>query len=731
MRTGNRAIGLVGMAVAAAVYGSTAGAQQAPAPDGGLEEILVTARSEQALDVPTSTGSRLGLTPLELPSSVATVSGDAVRARGDLTIAEAVSRAPGITNASNAGDGGTALAARGFVGQGSVLQLVDGIRQFPVAGSITFPSDPWNVERIEVLTGPASVLYGQGALGGAVNVVTKRPGDRPVVDLEASFGSQQTMHLAAGAGGPLTDTLGYRLDASYRQSDGWVDRGDSESIALGGTLEFAPTEALRITAHVDYADVEPMRYWGTPLVAGRLDERIRRRNYNVADAVIDYRDDRQSVVVDWTINDSVSIRNFLYRIASKRQWFNLELYCWVGADGECPNGGGGGTPGAIFRNSNLGIIQDNEQYGDQATVTIRSSLANGRSNDLVIGFDVNYIDLTYSNNFAFAEQADEVDPFSFAPGLLENAADTLPRYLTRTSERSIFLENRLELTDRLSIVGGARYEEDDVRRRNHVYTNGTSSGTVNAFPGGATKKTFDDFTWRIGAVYRPSQRLSFYGQYATGVDPVGTLTTFTTNAVQFAFSNARGNQIEAGVKGTFLDGMGSATLAVYEITKKDLTAQRVTNGPIEQIGEQSSRGIEASVSFRLPAGFGIELNGTLLDAEYDRFLSGNVDYAGKTPPDVPEQAGNLWLTWEGHDSLRAQAGVRYVGRRYSNQANTFRVPGYTVVDAGLSYAFSDTMAVDVRGHNLFDEVYAISTYDNEQWVLGRPRAFEVVLRARF
>lgn len=721
-------------ALAGSLVPWVAQAQLAPPAQGAddaLEEILVIGRSDLGLDVPTSTGSRLGLTPLELPSSVAMVDGDAVRARGDLTIAEAVSRAPGITNAANAGDGGTALAARGFVGQGSVLQLVNGIRQFPVAGTITFPGDPWNVERIEVLTGPASVLYGQGALGGAVNVVTRRPGEVPSADIEASYGSQRTVHLAAGAGGPLGDALGYRLDASYRQSDGWVDRGDSQSLAVGGTLEFSPAEALKVTAHVDYAHVQPMAYWGTPLLDGRLDERLRRRNYNVEDAKIDYRDDRQTVVVDWSPTGQVSVQNATYRIASKRQWFNLELYCWVGADGQCPNGGGSGTPGRILRHDNLGIVQDNEQYGNQATVTLRSAFGPKMSNDLVLGFDVNYIDLTYSNNFAVADQADQVDPFDFAPGRLENRFDTLPRYLTRTREWSLFIEDRLKLTDKLSLVGGARYEEDEVRRRNFVYSNGVRTGTVSAFPGGATKKRFHDFTWRIGAVYQPAQTLSFYGQYATGVDPVGTLTSFTTNAVQFAFSNARGYQVEAGIKASFLDGAGSATLAVYEITKKDLTAQRVTNGPIEQIGEQSSRGVEAAVSFRLPAGFGIEFNGTLLDARYDRFISGNVNYTGNTPPEVPEQAANLWLTWEGHDSLRAQAGLRYVGRRYSDQGNHFRVPSYTVVDAGVSYAFSSTLAVDVRGHNLFDKTYTVSTYVDEQWVLGRPRSLEVVLRARF
>lgn len=142
--------------------GTPARAAEAAADDTIKTEIIVAGQRAAALTTPTSTGSRLGLTPLETPSSVSLVNGDTIWTRGDLTVKDAVTRAPGITTNANPGNGGTALVARGFGGQGSVLQLYDGIRLFPVAGTTTFPVDPWTVGRIEVLTGPASVLYGQG-----------------------------------------------------------------------------------------------------------------------------------------------------------------------------------------------------------------------------------------------------------------------------------------------------------------------------------------------------------------------------------------------------------------------------------------------------------------------------------------------------------------------------------------------------------------------------------------
>jgi iron complex outermembrane receptor protein len=181
----------------------------------------------------------------------------------------------------------------------------------------------------------------------------------------------------------------------------------------------------------------------------------------------------------------------------------------------------------------------------------------------------------------------------------------------------------------------------------------------------------------------------------------------------------------------FLDGRGTATLAAYRIVKKRLLAQLTPSSPIEQVGQRSAKGIEAAVSLDLPYGIGIDANGSVLDATFDDFLSGGTRFDGNTPPDVPETLANLWLRWTATRALQARAGLRYVGRRYSDNANRFRVPGYTTLDATLSYAVTPHLAVDIHAYNLVDQNYAISTYNNQQWVLGRPRSVDVSLRAIF
>jgi iron complex outermembrane receptor protein len=696
--------------------------------DAPSDSILVVGQQEQAaLTTPNGTGSRLGLTPLETPATVSVLDGDTIRARGDMSIIEAESRAPGFTSVGSIGNGGTGLSARGFTGQGSILQLIDGVRLFPAAGTISFPNDPWMVQRIDILSGPASVLYGQGALGGAVNVVMRKPdASRTEAEGEIGYGSQNTFHAAAGVGGPIDDRLSYRIDASYRRSDGYVDRGQSRSLALSGTLRWAATDTLVLTVRDDYGDQRPMKYTGTPLIDSRLDTAIRHRNYNVADANIRWLDNRTTFQLDWTPSDAISVTNQAYRLTSHRKWRDLESYCWVAADGNCPNGYNSdpGVPGDIYRTDNLGIGHAQTQWGDQGSIKLSTPLGNGVTNTAVAGFDANLVKLTYSNDFGSDVQESDVDPFRFDPGLFLDTQGIAPRYRTRTSEYAVFAEDRLKFGDHLSLVAGIRYEHDRVQRWTIDYPDG--GGTTETY---VLNKDLHNTTWRIGGVYQPTATISLYAQYATGVDPLGTLTSFSTGQVQF--SNATGNQVEVGAKASFLNGHGTATLSAYRIVKNHLLAQQTLTSPIEQVGRQSSRGIEASVSLDLPQGFGIDANGTILDAHFDDFISGGADYHGKTPPNVPETAANLWLRWDVTRKLQARAGLRYVGHSYSDNANQFRVPGYATVDATLSYALTRRLAVDVHVYNLADKAYAITTYNDQQWILGRPRSVDISLRAGF
>jgi len=175
---------------------------------GVLEDVQVSGTAPFNLTKPVPTASRLGLSPLETPASVAILSGDTIRDLGTATLIVAKSLAPGITTSAPMGNGGNVVNARGFTGSNSVKQLFNGMEIYNAGNVVAFPFDPWNVDFVGVLSGPASVLYGTGAIGGAVNVVPRRP-DPTQRRNEVRFaaGGFNTYNQAIDSTGPLTDRV--------------------------------------------------------------------------------------------------------------------------------------------------------------------------------------------------------------------------------------------------------------------------------------------------------------------------------------------------------------------------------------------------------------------------------------------------------------------------------------------------------------------------------------------
>ncbi|BAI71119.1 iron complex outermembrane recepter protein [Azospirillum sp. B510] len=706
--------------VAASVAPFPADAEDAtppPPPPLTLAPVTVTGRPADAapsglapglaLDRPNSGGSRLDLTPLETPASVEVIAGRTIRERGQTSVTEAVTQnATGFTSLGAPGNGGTSLATRGFAGHGSVMQLYDGTRLYVGSGTVTFPFDTWSAERIEVLRGPASVLYGEGAIGGVVNVVPRRPTTEFRNEAMVGIGTDGTRRAAIGSGSPVNETLSYRLDVSGNRSNGWVDRGDMKNLAVSGAVKLQATPDFAVTLSNDYGDQEPQEYFGTPLIAGRLDRALRHRNFNVADSDIRYRDNWNQLKAEWALSDALTLRNTAYQLTSHRHWRDVENYAWTAAGGQ------------VRRDSYIEIYHDQRQVGDRFDATWRSSLF-GMRNEMVGGFDLNRIEFKHTNNSPYGGSS-MVDPFDPAPGLFLNTAGTSPRSRSRTRQYALFAEDRLSVTPQLSLVGGIRHDAPTVERWD------LAAGT-------AYSKDFHATSWRTGAVYELAPGLALYGQYATAVDPVGNLISLSPAQKDFTLSTGR--QIEVGVKQSVLDGRGEWTLAAYHIVKdKLLTTDPNQPGVTVQIGQQSSRGVEASLSLGLWEGVRVDVNGALLRARYDDFTQAvggrAVSYAGNVPAGVPQRTANAWASWAFLPDWEVRAGVQYVGQTYADAANSGVRPSYTVVNAGLDYRPTDTSTLSLRAFNLFDEVYAVAG-NTTSWVLGRPRSAELTFSMRF
>ncbi|MDB5568185.1 MAG: TonB-dependent receptor [Tardiphaga sp.] len=656
-----------------------------------------------------STGSRLNLTRLQTPASVEVISAETIAERGQQNLLDAVTQnATGITAIGDPGNGGVAFSTRGFTGVDSVKLLLDGTRLYVGSGTANFPFDTWSTERIEVLRGPASVVFGEGAVGGAINVVSKMPSWVPRNQAEISLDSNMTRRIAVDSGGPINKDVAYRITATGNMSDGWVDRDNTSNVALHAAVQIKQTEDLIWTISTDYGDRNPSRYFGTPLINGRLDDALRFKNYNVSDSTIRWQDSWSQVKTEWQVTDGISIRNTLYYLYSKRHWKELENYTVNPATG------------LIDRSTYLEIFHDQQQIGDRMDATFRGHVL-GMANEFVAGFDVNRIDFKHTNNSPYGGSS-SVDPTNFNPGLYFSPDPTTPGFSSVANQYAFFAENRLAVNEQLSLIAGIRQDEPSVELTN--FRN----------PANSYSRDYSATTWRVGAVYTPVKDLAFYAQYSTAADTVGGLITASNASAKFEL--ATGKQAEIGVKQSFWGGRGEWTLAGYQIVKNNLLAQdRTILTQVVQVGQQSSRGIEASIGLALDYGWRLDANTAFLRAKYDNFVQDvggvAVNFAGNVPVNVPQNVSNIWATWAFAPNWSANAGVQIVGKTFADNANTREMPSYTLVNAGMQWKPDINTTVSLRIYNLFDKIYATSSYSDNQWMLGMPRTAQLAVNVKF
>lgn len=687
---------------------------------GGLEtsvDVVGTATGglTNSLVARTNAGSRLDMTALETPASVTTLSGTDIRLRGDLSVNSSVTRAVGVTSTYSIGASGTTVAARGFGGN-SVGLVYDGIRSRAQGGSSGVPYDPWTVDRLEVLNGPASVLVGVGGIGGTINVVPRKPSRDWQHTFRVAAASFDTYRLAVDSTGPVSDRVLYRVDVSRQGSSGYIDRGDSNSTVIFGALTFLISPTVKATLTTDWARIEPMNdSTFTPLVNGAPAESLRHQNFSSGDVNVNFVENMTRFEVQWTPRPNITVRNISAMVRGKRLWLQ-------GA----ANINYRPATGDVIRSAYARYDQDQTQWNNQTEVSIDRPLFGG-ANNVVFGADGEFVDFTRYVTM-WPGQFDVVSLVNPVPGAYPRTNPVITQAQDNDVRRySAFAEDRWQVSKNLSLVGGLRWDHQNFNRIDLVTPVRTS-----------IERLATPVNWRAGAVYTVARDLNVYGQYSVAVDTTGSICCVTP--AQMAFTTARGRQVEAGIKQVIGGGRAEWTLAGYKIIKNDLLIpDPLQVGTLIQVGSQSSAGVEATAAFDLGHGLHIGVNGTVLRPQFDDFFENvggvRVSRAGNRPTNVPWQSGNVFGTWSFMPNWLAQGTVRFVGDRYIDTANTLVVPSYTVLDASLRRSLTNRMAVDFRVMNIGDAYYGYNFTGNglggANWNLGMPRSFEISLTAGF
>ena len=668
-----------------------------------LAPVAVSAPRNAAslgLEQISASGSRTGVSARELPASIEGVDSATMQERGDYSVMDAITRSTGLTGVGSGGNGSLSFSTRGFSGTNSVGIAEDGVRLSTGAGTQTYPSDSWGYERIDVLRGPASVVYGSGTVGATINAVRKAPSREASAEGLLGIGTDGSARAGLGGSGGFGEIGSFRVDGYGHFSDGERDLGDSKGGKLMSTVRLQPSSELRFELIADYSKQQPERYWGTPLDNGRIDRSLRRENYNVSDSTISYEDKRLRGRAEWNATNWLTLRDEVYYFEANRHWKNVEQYSLNPASR------------TVDRSDYLEIKHNMDQTGNRLEAAVRSE-----QHRAVFGWEVAKVNFRHINNFAFSGSS-TVNATNPAHGNFLGGDLTFPKYETATTLNAFYAEDAWQLDERWLLLAGIRHDTADVSRKSLL----GSSGELD--------KNLTGNAWRLGLTHHLTPATSLYTQASAGHDPVTSIITL--NLANRDFSLTKGKQVEAGIKQRLDHGLGEWTAAVFRIEKDDIITRAPANPALSiQGGSQHSQGIELSAVIAPWKNWRFEGNYTVLQARYDELLeAGGANRAGNRPSDVPEQVANRW----GHyriGAVQASLGGRYVGKRFADNANNITLPSYLVADAAVAWQYDQRTTLRLLGRNLTDKVYATTSYGDQQFVLGQARRFELVAELKF
>jgi iron complex outermembrane receptor protein len=676
--------------------------------------------------------SRLGLTVRETPATVEVISAATMREQGYRTVSDVAQGAVGVTAGDNPAEP-SAFSMRGFTNS-QINTLYNGIKIGP-QNMTSRIADTANLEAVEFLKGPASLISGEGAAGGAINLVTKQPHTGPIRnEADFSWDSLNSFRAHYGSGGSTNvQGLDYRFDISRSSLNGFADDTNTKTLDVSGQLNYRISDSLKIWGAIEYREDRGKAYWGAPLVpvaysgshatsgivSGSyfnrtdlgpvtIDDRTFNTNYNV----LDNRNVAQEVWLrggfELKLAPDLTLKSQAYGYGAERSWFNNEIEAFDS------------TKNQVYR-ERFYVAHSQRLVGNVTDLIWDANIA-GFDNRLATTLSSSYLDFVRPGAANFPnDYVSLVDPVRGFYGDL-----TIKQQTARIDNEALSFEDRLKLTRTFALIGGLRVEHIGLDR------NSTDQfGLENAgFP---FTKDWAPVTGRIGYTWDAVPGLTFFSQYATGAD-ISANNIFLLGPTQpLDLTTAR--TYETGVKHLFWDNRAEWSLSVYDILRKNVYAA-AGGMQLNIAGRQESKGVELAAAVRPIEPLRLWGNIAYVDARYADYNFVGGSFSGNTPPNVPRIVANAGASYRFLTSWPVELGIvgRHVGDRYNTDANTVTLNAYTIGDV---YAFVDIPktvfnAVDqarlaFRVRNITDKRYAIwgDPFYPDQVLLGAPRTYEI------
>jgi iron complex outermembrane receptor protein len=648
-------------------------------------------------------------TPLiETPQTIDVVTQKQIEVQAAQTVPQALRYTSGVVaetrGTQSAWDN---LFIRGFGSGATGNQYLDGLR-LPIGNFATYQADPYLLDRIEILKGPASVLYGQNNPGGVANFISKMPTAEPYHEINLTGGNYNRLQSSFDLSGPVDKEgqLLYRLTGIGRTNNTQVDFVEEQRIAIAPALTWRPNVDTTLTLLASYQRDPTGGYSGFLPAKGTIfssESGWLPTSFFEGDPNFNtFKKTQYGVgyIFEHKFDDDLTFRqNARYNSVD----VDYQAVLGLGWDSNFPHSLKRFT---MFSSENLsGFNIDNQVIKKFDTGPLRHTV--------LLGLDAQQSWWSEQNGSGKAPPLDVLNPVYYQQIETPPASGISKQ---RLGQLGIYAQDQIRLGNWALVLGGRQ--------------DWAESDTDDLLNGTKTKQKDQAFTGRAGVVYLFDNGVAPYVSYSTSFQPaVGT------DFFHVPFTPTTGEQYEAGVKFQPKDSNSFVTLSAFDLTQQNVLTtdpDPAHSGFNIQTGEIRSRGIELSGVASVSNELNVMGSYTYLDAKVTK---SNSDDLGKTPIYIPNYTASFWADYTFQSGRAAGfglgGGIRYVGLSYGDSTNRFKVPAFTVFDARMQYDFSKRFEslkgwqASVNLMNLFDNKYvsgcssyAFCIYGQRRTILG-------------
>ncbi|MFW1474123.1 TonB-dependent receptor [Vibrio parahaemolyticus] len=594
-------------------------------------------------------GTKTDVEWLDVPQAVSVVTKTEMQDRGAVRLVDALDGVAGVNNTLGEGSRDQFMI-RGFDSLNDMYR--DGMRD---DGTLQSYRSLANVERVEIVKGPAGALYGRGSAGGIINLVTKRANGENFTHVKGSVGSNSQYVGQVDSSMAFSDKVNGRINLEYRQADSYVDHVDSNDFFIAPTIRVLPADGHTIDIDVEYAHQELVPYRGVPSKNGKpVDLPVSTyfggtNDYQESDSL------RVAVDYEWRLND-------------QWVWNNRAAFNHIELEQK-------GTRQGKVTGNEVSQTVNNFGYDPRTTTTLQSELIwETNDNQLMLGADFNQIDidLTLASDKTLPPQ----NIYNPAVGPTPDPGFKPFRDNTTTTT-GVYVQDVYTWGD-LSVIGNVRYDSMDLEQQK----------------AGAGKEKLDDdkVSYRAGLVYRINYDTSVYASLARSWQLPYAGIYINPKLAEFFHTDLK----EVGTKAYLLDNALMLNAALFQIDQEQ--PQTNVDGDVIDKIEVRHQGIELEARGQITKQWDISVGYSYLDAE-DKAT-------GKKPNDVSDHLFSLWSTYQLDDNWRLGGGVKYVGDRYAGNDEAVALGDYTTVDLMAAYT-TGRHKIQANAYNILDEKYIL------------------------